>query len=172
MLTAESLEAKIRAAFAGVALSGGVSIRQTEVNSRWGEGCAEEEYAALSASEETTDWSKISEDELARAYPAFFDPPALRFYIPALMISLLRDYQDTTMRVCGTLGCLCVSPHEDFQSKEVLCWALLTSAQKAVIAQFVYCLPSLVSMNAEDRTWVEQAYVEYWSRHAPLGSDA
>src|SRR5688500_10551416 len=94
----------IEDAFRGTKLEDGVSLRQTEVLDRYGEGSTHEKYLSLPKSEIIDDWQRIPASELDRAEClAHLDAKGFRYYIPALMIRLLEDYDPSSMRTIGTL---------------------------------------------------------------------
>jgi hypothetical protein len=170
--SASVIEAGFRAAFRDVVLGAGVSIRQSEVTSNYGEGCTDEEFSALPASEVTDDWTRIPDSELERARVAFFDPPAFRYYIPALALSLLRNYDGgVSMRVIGTLGSLCPHPGKSFENANAVTWALLDSAQRAAIAHFLKCLPELVALEFDEPASIERALNAYWLHFLEAGEN-
>ena len=159
------LEAQIRSAFCGAVLGDGVSIQQSEVMARYGEGCTDEAFDALPRSENTSDWTSLPPEELDLACVAFFDPAAFRFYIPALMLNLLARYAFMSFGMIGTLRSLCPEPHRSYGNAEALTWALLNQEQRAAVGSFMRCLPVLVQLDREDEMNVQRSFARYWHHH-------
>jgi hypothetical protein len=68
-----AVEAQIRAAFAGVTVGKGMSLRQAQVADRCGEGVTDAEYEALPRGEVTNSWADVSFSELERDCVAHLD---------------------------------------------------------------------------------------------------
>lgn len=98
-----AVESEIRAAFQGVTLGQGISLRQAQCADVFGQALLKGAPAS-SAPEEINDWSRVSIDELESDYIAHLDAGGFRYYIPALMLSVLNRYEPTSMRVIGTLS--------------------------------------------------------------------
>ena len=90
----ETIEAAIRAAFAGVRLGSGVSLRQAQYIDLHYDDYSQTEFAALRRSEEVDDWTKVPGDELSRDCIGHLDADGLRYYLPALMLWLLDHYDN------------------------------------------------------------------------------
>ena len=88
-MSPKRLEDQIRAAFAGVELGRGISLRQAQVIDRYGEGVSDREFEALPKGEVTDDWSRVPFEELERDCIAHLDAEGLRYYIPALVLSVI-----------------------------------------------------------------------------------
>jgi hypothetical protein len=156
------VQANIRSAFAGVVLGSGVSIRQAVVLDNYGEGCTSQEFTALPLGEITDDWERVPDTELERAFVSYFDPQGFRYYIPALALSVLRNYDSGSSRVIGTISSL--YPKQQNWSHCVRKYELMNEWQKFAVALFLSHLPSLVSLNHEDATCVSRALRNYWSQ--------
>src|SRR5947208_2159101 len=92
-----TIETDIEAAFRGVTLGTGLSLRQAQ---------AADAYlpsAPHAAEEILDDWSQVSLEELERNCTEHLDAGGFRYYIPALMLSVLSHYESASMRVIGTL---------------------------------------------------------------------
>jgi hypothetical protein len=139
----------------------GISIRQSEVMGRFGDGCTDEEFDALPSSEVTNDWTRIPLEELERACVAHFDAEGYRYYIPALAFSVINAYVGTSMRVIGTISSLC--PREPNRFFYLDKYRLLNSQQRFALAFFVEHLPSLVNVGLEEALELSQALSEYWT---------
>ncbi len=135
-----AVEARIRAAFAGVTLGKGMSLRQAQVADRYGEGVTEAEYQALPRGEVTNSWADVSLSELERDCVAHLDNEGLRYY-SALMLSLLSNYEPASMRVIGIISALypaAIGPERRY--------TYLTDDQHRAVACFVEALPRLVAL--------------------------
>jgi hypothetical protein len=154
-----AIEAQIRAAFAGVTLGKGTSLRQAQVADRYGEGVTEAEYKALPRAELTNSCADVSFSELERDCVAHLDNDGLRYYLPALMLSLLSNYDPASMRVIGTISALypaAIGPERRY--------TYLTDDQHQAVAFFVEALPRLVALTTEDSKRVSRALRNYWGR--------
>jgi hypothetical protein len=164
-LTRASLEKIIRAAFAGVTLGDGISLRQAQVIDNYGEGVTDEEFADLPKSEVTDCWEEVSLEALESDNVAHLDPLGFRYYIPAFMLSVLEQYESASMRVIGTLSAL--YPKRQVAEYHMPRYNLLTYEQKQAIACFLEALPALVELEGEDRKVVERA-LRYWRQFLPV----
>jgi hypothetical protein len=151
----------VRSAFAGVVLGAGISIRQSEVIDRYGQDCTSREYRSLPLSEITDEWERIPDAELERACVAYFDPEGFRYYIPALALSVLRNYDPRSLRVIATISSL--YPKERNRQRYLQRYDLLNEAQKFGLAVFLTHLPKLVALHYEPATQVSRALRDYWS---------
>lgn len=155
------IRSEIEAAFLGVVLDGGVSLRQTRFIDNYMRGITESEFRALPATEVTDDWTRIPIYDLESAgCIAFLDAKGFKYYIPALMLALLYNYQSGSMAVIATLSSL--YPKE--KSREVL-YSELTEIQRKAIAKYMRELPTLVDLWGEDKTVVERSYRNFWSKY-------
>ncbi|MEM1206242.1 MAG: DUF6714 family protein [Acidobacteriota bacterium] len=86
----------IEAAFEGVTLGSGVSLRETDVLDSYG---GDEERAAARQRDELTDWRRIPDGDIDRRDYAlcFMDEESLRFHLPAYMRFALRRHLDTEL---------------------------------------------------------------------------
>jgi hypothetical protein len=159
------VEDRIRRAFDGVTLGDGVSLRQAEVIDRHGEGVTDEEFAKLPLAEVTKQWDQVPFSELERGNVAHLDPDGFRYYIPALMLSVLSKYDSCSMRVIGTLSSL--YPNGDSLAYYKLRYDALSFEQKRAIACFMQALPKLVPLWNEDIKVAERA-MRYWREFLPI----
>ena len=122
-------------------------------------------HSASSANAEVTDdWSRVPLDELERDYIAHLDALGFRYYIPALMLSVLNHYESSSMRVIGTLTGL--YPKKDNRwDYDMHRYSLLSSAQKTSIARFLAALPKLVELDSADQKIVSRALRNYWGEY-------
>ena len=159
-----AVEAQIRTAFAGVTLGKGMSLRQAQVADRYGEGVTEAEYESLPRGETTNSWADVSFSELEHDCVAHLDNEGLRYYLPALMLSLLSNYDPASMRVIGTISALypaAIGPERRY--------TYLTDDQHQAVACFVEALPRLAALTTEDSKLVSRALRIYWGRFASRG---
>jgi hypothetical protein len=155
----------MRTAFAGVTLGNGVSLRQAQVADRLSEGVSKADFDALPRHEITDDWSRVPFEELERDCVAHLDPEGFRYYLPALMLSVLSSYDSASMRVIGTIMALHAKPlHRDYQERR---FAIMTDAQLGAIAVFMTALPELVDLEIDDRKRVTRSVENYWRRYLP-----
>ena len=142
-------------------LDGGISIDQSKVIDNYGRGTSPEGFRRLPEKEVTDDWSKIPIAVLDDAdCIAHLDEKGLRYYLPALVIRLLDNYDSGSMMTIGTLSSL----YPKTESREYNL-SELNLGQRRAIAKFLRALPSLVELEGEDRTVVSRAYDRYWSRY-------
>ena len=86
---ADDLIDLVRQAFAGVALAGGIGLRESNGIDNY---AGPEELARLRASDENDDWQKIPADVLndCNAAPSFLDAKGMRFHTPAFLVAELK----------------------------------------------------------------------------------
>ena len=158
------LEDEIRAAFRGVKLGKGISLSQAEVIDRYGkdrEGrqVSDRQFDDLKFADERNDWTKLELSDLERDNIAHMDGEGLRFYLPALMLSVISNYVPSSMRVIGTLSALDPRPMSSYHLDR---YSFLDDDQKHVIARYIQILPDLVSLDYEDAVILEHAMAAYW----------
>lgn len=166
MIKAAMIAQGIRNAFQGVQLGRGTSAGQTEVIDRYGEGCTPSQFEAISLEEVTNDWTSIPPDELERVQAAHLDAEGLRYYLPALMLSVLEDYDPSSSRVIGTLRAL--YPTRESWGYHMERYKELSDVHKRAIAAFLLELPSLLPLDLEDQTLVTRAARNYWGQFLPF----
>lgn len=159
-----AVESDLRAAFRGVTLGGGLSLRQAQLADNFGVGAQTRPSASFADAEVTDDWSRVSLDELERDCLAHLDALGFRYYIPALMLSVLDHYESSSMRVIGTLSGLYPKKGDEWEY-HMHRYSLLSPAQKAAIARFLVELPKLVQLGHEDQKVVERAVRNYWGQY-------
>ncbi|NEO83172.1 MAG: hypothetical protein F6J87_02760 [Spirulina sp. SIO3F2] len=148
-------------AFAGVVLGEGMNLRRTEVAS----SCGEQPFDFSDPEANVVDdWRAIPLRELNRAHMAYLDAAGWRYYLPAMAIALLDDYEDdqygpSEMRIIGTLMSLDIQ--ESLGSHEYF-YSTLTLAQKCAIALYLQHLPSWVELNISDVRLRKRALKNYW----------
>jgi len=155
------IQAMVRSAFNGVTLDGGVSLEQTKVIDNYGREVSSKEFNAMPQTEIIDDWASIDSSTLDEAETvAHLDSKGFRYYIPALMLRLLDNYDSGSMMTIATLHSL--YPKE--RSRE-LRYSQLNESQLRAIAEYMKALPALVDLHGENQTIVERAYRNYWSRY-------
>ena len=170
----EAVVAGIRAAFAGVKLGVGISLRQAQASDSWEGGHTEAEFRALPRGEVTDDWSLVPEAELRRDCMAYLDEDGLRYYLPAFMLWLLDHYDDETrlfdhdgsMALIGTM--MAIAPGKEDRAARYAAFETYTPEQRAAIAAYPEALPRLVELDHMDATLVERAVRDYWGRFLPV----
>ncbi len=159
-----AVENEIRMAFRGVTLGRGMSLRQAELADRFQDAVWKAQGTSLGRGEITDDWSQVSLEELERDCTAHLDAEGFRYYIPALMLTLLDHYDSSSMRVIGTLGGLYPKKDSSWEY-HINLYSLLNLPQKTAIARFLAELPKLVELNSEDQKVVERALRNYWGEY-------
>ena len=159
MVSKAAIVSEISLAFDSVTLDSGISLKQTKVIDDYGD-VTSKEFAALPLGEVTGDWKAIPASILDDAdCIAFLDTKGFRYYIPALMLRLLENYDRGSMMVIATLSSL----YPKNQSRKYQ-YSELTKAQLRAIAHFMEALPMLVELEGEDVPVVERAFRNYWSK--------
>ena len=159
-----AVEIEIRTAFRGVTLGRGLSLREAQFADRSQDSVWNAHSASLARGEITDDWSQVPLDELESDCIAHLDALGFRYYIPALMLSVLNHYESSSMRVIGTLSGL--SPKKDTSWEHMMHrYSLLNPAQKTAIARFLAALPKLVELDFEDQKIVPRALRNYWGEY-------
>ena len=159
-----AVESEIRAAFRGVALGRGISLRQAQLADGFQDAIRNSHSASPAHQEITDDWSRVPLVELERDCIAHLDALGFRYYIPALMVSVLNHYDSSSMRVIGTLTGLYPKKDNNWEY-HMHRYSLLTAAQKVAIARFLAELPKLVELDSEDQKVVERALRNYWQEY-------
>lgn len=152
-------------AFFGVVLGRGVSIRQSQVIDRYGEGVSDREFELIPLQEITDDWSRIPFAELEAICVPHLDAEGYRYYIPALTLSVLDKYEASSMRVIGAIGSL--YPKNEMWSYHMGQYELLNQQQLKALAIYVNALPTLVPLTGEDRVMIPRAMRNYWGQFLP-----
>ncbi|MFZ0961303.1 MAG: DUF6714 family protein [Terriglobia bacterium] len=176
-----AVEMEIRVAFRDVTLGGGISIRQAQFIDFSSSGARgahstpparqgiETEWSRIPLDEIINDWSRVSLDELERDCIAHLDALGFRYYIPALMLSVVDRYDPSSLRVIGTLDGL-YPKKDDGWEYHMHRYSLLNFRQKAATARFLAALPKLVQLESKDQKVVERALRNYWGEY--LQADA
>jgi hypothetical protein len=157
----EELRKIIETAFRGVMLDGGLSLEQTKVIDNYGRGVTNDEFSALPKKEVTDDWRQIAISRLDEAETlAHLDAKGFAYYIPALLLRLLENYDRSSMMCIGTLSNL--YPKTD-DHKHL--YSHLTEQQNRAIALYLKALSDLVELDTTDKTIVERALRNHWSKY-------
>jgi hypothetical protein len=158
-----AVEDEIRMAFRGITLGGGTSLRQAQCADGFSDAVRRADSASPAQAEITDDWSQVPLKELQRDCIAHLDALGFRYYIPALMLSLLDHYESSSMRVIGTLSGL--YPKKDSWEYHMHRYSVLSLAQRIAIARFLAALPNLVELDVEGQTVVQRALRNYWGEY-------
>jgi len=174
-LDRDVVRSRIREAFAGVRLGSGLSLRQAAAKDDFGDALTQLVFDQLPASEVTDDWQRIPPDELRRDRVAYLDAEGVRYYLPALLLWLLDNYDGdqradeyASLTIIGTLQML--SPSREFRVHYHSIFASFTSQQRAAIALYITALPRLVALEREDLVLLERSMRDYWGRYLPTSS--
>jgi hypothetical protein len=159
-----TVESEIQMAFRGVTLGPGMSLRQAQLADRYQDAVTKASSASPGPGEIVHDWSKVPLDELERDCTAHLDAAGFRYYIPALMLSVLNHYDSASMRVIGTLGGLYPKKDDGWQY-HMRRYSLLNYAQKTAIARFLEALPKLMELDLSDQKIVSRALRNYWGEY-------
>jgi hypothetical protein len=158
-----SVEQEIRTAFRGVTLSAGTSLRQAQLIGAQS-ARSREHVESFTGAEIIGDWSQVPLNELECEGLAHLDALGFRYYIPALMLSVLHHYDSSSMRVIGTLRGLYPKKDNTWEY-HMHRYSLLGAKQKAAIARFLAELSKLVELDSEDQKTVERAFRNYWGEY-------
>jgi hypothetical protein len=158
-----ALENKIRVAFRGVVLGRGVSLRQAQIADCYGDDVREESFDHLPPEEPKQDWTRIQLREDNSDCIAHLDAEGLRYYLPALMLSVLADYDAGSMRVIGTISAL--DPRGTYGDRRL---EMLNHEQRQAIACFLRALSELVKLSHADAKVVSRSLSAYWKQFLPL----
>lgn len=93
---------------------------------------------------------------------AHLDEKGFKYYIPALMLRLLDNYDPTSLMTIGTLNFL----YPKKKSHQYL-YSELNEKQYQAIALYLQNLPDLVDLDVTDKTIVSRALRNYWSKFLP-----
>ena len=164
MASIDDIRKTIESAFSGIKLDGGISLEQARVIDNYGEGFTEQEFNKLPENEITDDWRAVPDSALEPdPCVAHYDAKGLRYYLPRLMLSVLANYDNASMRVIGTLSAL--YPKPDSWEYHMNRYSELSREQKHAVALFVSSLPNLIELDREDRIIMERALEKYWREY-------
>ena len=108
------------------------------------------------------DWSKVPLEQLDNDLCiGHIDAEAFRYYIPALMLSVLDVYLPTTARVEVPLSLPWIRTRSTLRSW----YTMLNEAQCRAIAHFLQTLPTLLPLRRYDAEKVARALRNYWERY-------
>lgn len=102
--------------------------------------------------------------ELERDCVGHLDADGFRYYIPALMLSVLNHYDSASMRVIGTLSSL-YPKRDNSWDYHMRRYSLLNKVQKTAVARFLAALPNLVELDSENQKTVPRALRNYWGEY-------
>lgn len=152
-LVRERLLDEIQWAFAGVVLGNGLSLSQSEVTGNYGREITEQgygygrelsnrEYSDLRNRDLTEDWAAIPHEHLDRIAVPFMDAEAVRYYLPALMVSALKR-AECSCWAWISLVCFLTEP-DDLA-------AVLSDHQVKAIILFIRDLPEAIHLDDDDK---------------------
>jgi len=159
-----AVESAIRTAFRGITLGSGISLRQAQSIDGFRVAVGNTGSVASASAEITNDWSRVPLEELERDCIAHLDALGFRYYIPALMLSVLDQYEPSSMRVIGTLTGLYPRKGNSWEY-HMHRYSLLSPAQKGSIARFLTALPQLVELDFEGQKVASRALHNYWGEY-------
>ena len=172
------LELLIKRAFHGVTLDGGCTLVDMEEMGRWGERPTLDEIRSVPRAEFSDNWTVLPAETLDHFHRmAFADAKAMRYYLPAYMVSLLHDCEefgsidnDVGWRKIATLSALYPDRSHPGQFEHTISrYALFEDEQRAACALFLHYLPELADLGKGDRKTVERALNNYWRQYLPEG---
>jgi len=153
----DSLIKEIEIAFAGVKLEDGVSWRETRVIDFYG---TDEERKIAREQDEHNDWQKIplsliSDSHHSLALP-FLDPKGLRYYLPACMIFILKEYENSDSFIIESFGFRLADVDTINELQDVL-----TEQQKIAVAKFLRSYLEFMYVNDEKKNCIEKYWFKY-----------
>lgn len=152
-LVRERLLDEVQWAFAGVVLGKGMSLSQSEVTDNYGReitergwGCGRElsdqEYDDLRHRDLTDDWAAIHHKDLERIAGSYMDAEAVRYYLPALMVSALTRRERTDWTWTTLIG---------FLEKPGDYVAVFSDHQVKAVVRFIRDLPEALEVDDDDK---------------------
>jgi hypothetical protein len=140
---------KIREAFAGVTLGGGIGLQQAQGIDDYED---ETMCAGYRASDEKEDWTRIPMSELNRCNSSlsFFDAEGMRFHLPAYLIADLHGTYKFGMA-------LCLTQSHDYARY----FGLLSDSQRKVVREFLMHISQEPDYEFY-RPHIIRALDEYW----------
>ncbi|HUB58995.1 MAG TPA: DUF6714 family protein [Candidatus Micrarchaeia archaeon] len=159
-----TVENEIRMAFHGVTLGRGISLRQAQLADGIQVAVRDARLATFAEREITDDWSRVPLKELERDCIAHLDALGFRYYIPALMLSVLSHYEPSSMRIIGTLAGLYPKKGNSWEF-HIRRYSLLSPAQKTAIARFLMALPKLIELDYQGQKMVSRGLRNYWGEY-------
>ncbi|MEO7714963.1 MAG: DUF6714 family protein [Capsulimonas sp.] len=167
-MTRIELEMLIKRAFHGVTLDGGHTLVDMNEMSNWGKRASKEEIESTSRVEFGANWTVLPVETLHHFFPtlAHADAKAMRYYLPAFMVSLLTHPDPWTHSLITVLSALCPesSDPEDYHIRR---YALFDDKQRSACALYLSCLPDFVDLDRGSKRTVDQARSRYWDQHLP-----
>jgi Family of unknown function (DUF6714) len=155
----EEIVEQFNDAFAGVVLGEGMSLRDAQVTDSYGRA----PYDQTNPSDNITmDWRKIPLRELERDNICHRDYEGFRYYIPAMAIALVGNYDPGSMRVIGTITSLDMRTYD--QETVDGFGDILTTKQKRCLAVYLRELPTFVELDAHDKKICERGLEHYWAQ--------
>lgn len=162
-LNASEVTAAVVAAFSGVSLGGGCSLRSAEEAHNWGRPPVTSSEAFPDV-DIINDWTALSIETLDHfPHLAHMDAEGFRYYIPAFMLSVIADHEPSSMRVICTLGAL-YPKRDELWDYHMNLYSLLSQEQCVAIARYLQELPSLIGLDHDEQKSNERALRNYWHK--------
>ncbi len=148
-----NVRATICSAFAGVSLGDGVGLWEAQAIDDYESGDVRQAARARDAKD---DWASIPTADLAACESSlsFFDPPGMRFHIPAFMLAEL----DGDLNVGSTIYSL-TSVYDDYGLQQL---SGLSPEQRATVCEFLTVMREHEDYKI-DRASIDRSITEYWS---------
>jgi len=162
-LNSSEVTAAVVAAFSGVSLGGGCSLRSAEEADNWGRPpfTSPEAFPDVDIS---NDWTALSVETLDHfPHLAHIDAEGFRYYIPAFMLSVIADHEPSSMRVICTLSAL-YPKRDELWDYHMNLYSLLSREQCVAIAHYLQELPSLIGLDHSEQRSNERALRNYWHK--------
>lgn len=152
---------QITKAFEGVTRENGISLHEARaIDDYW-----VERYPEARKEDTDTRWQDVSDEWIEYFYDvfSFFDAKGFRYYIPAYMIWVLKNYQTTQSNsVDSTIYALCVWQNPSFDYDPYARFRLLNAEQSKAVYDF---LNFMVNYAADwvDAGAAKKALNQYWA---------
>lgn len=154
----DRLQRRIRAAFAGVTLGGGMSLAQAHLEGAYSD---EAVYLAARAKDPETDWTEVPGWKIDTGHStlSFLDPEGWRFYIPAFLSWSLANWRDSDSLTPQSVIWSLANAGDPWEKR----YALLTGEQSRAILDFLEFFERYADY-PEDRYDARKATEAYWHR--------
>ncbi|NQZ01036.1 MAG: hypothetical protein HRT45_10270 [Bdellovibrionales bacterium] len=156
-MTELDLKQLIQQAFAGVQLERGLSLCQLEaIDSR--HELSPQEFAKLAEKDVTSNWQEVDKADLknCECY-AHMDAQSFHYYLPALLLMILENYEAGEMWCIGLISSL-----DSRQASASQRFTVLSDTQKQAIAHAIFHLLELNNLNHEDQKVLQRSADHYW----------
>lgn len=149
----------IKHSYSEVVLGDGISLEAARKIDGYGENqlvpCDENQ-----SSIPTDDWGSIKAEELERLpYLAHVDSEGFRYYLPALMCSLIEEPNFRSYRFDQAMVLL--NPQDDLCDDR---YELFTEDQMKSISLFVRRLPDLIELDEDEKREIALIFDKHWNK--------